>query len=258
MRLMSHKSSRPFLSVVIPAYNEERRLPQTLETIERFLAQQAYDSELIVVDDGSGDRTAAIVESFAATHPRVALIRNDHRGKGYAVRTGMLAARGHIVLFSDADLSTPIEEIKAILPWFDRGYGAVIGSREGKGARRIKEPFYRHFMGRVFNMIVRILTVRGIDDTQCGFKAFRDDVARDVFSRMKLYGENAKRITDAMVTGFDVEVLFLAQKAGIKIKEVPVEWRYGSETKVNPLKDSWRNFRDVVKVRWNDLRGRYN
>jgi hypothetical protein len=144
-----------------------------------------------------------------------------------------------------------------MLPWFERGYGIVIGSREGKGARRIQEPFYRHIMGRVFNMIVRLLTVRGIDDTQCGFKAFRDDVAKDVFTRMKLYGENAKKITDAMVTGFDVEVLFIAQKAGVKIKEVPVEWQYGTETKVNPLKDSWRNFRDVAMVRWNDLRGRY-
>ena len=255
---MTQPSSRPFLSVVVPAYNEERRLPQTLQTIADYLARQSYASELIVVDDGSVDQTAQLVETFCATHPNVKLIRNDHRGKGYAVRTGMLAAKGHIVLFSDADLSTPIEEIAEMLPWFERGYGVVIGSREGKGARRIKEPFYRHLMGRAFNLIVRLLTVRGIDDTQCGFKAFRDDVARDVFSRMKLYGENAKRVTDAMVTGFDVEVLYLAQKAGIKIKEVPVEWRYGNETKVNPLKDSWRNFRDVVMVRWNDLRGKYN
>lgn len=255
---MPAQNSKPFLSVVVPAYNEERRLPQTLATITAYLNQQAYASEVIVVDDGSSDRTAQVVETFIASHPRVTLIRNDHRGKGYAVRTGMLAARGHIVLFSDADLSTPIEEIAEMLPWFERGYGVVIGSREGKGARRIQEPFYRHLMGRVFNMIVRLLAVRGIDDTQCGFKAFRDDVAKDVFSRMKLYGENAKKINDAMVTGFDVEVLFIAQKAGVKIKEVPVEWRYGSETKVNPLKDSWRNFRDVALVRWNDLRGRYN
>lgn len=255
---MTQTSLRPFLSVIVPAYNEERRLPQTLQTISDYLTRQSYASELIVVDDGSVDRTAQIVETFSATHPNVKLIRNDHRGKGYAVRTGMLAARGHIVLFSDADLSTPIEEIAEMLPWFERGYGVVIGSREGKGARRIKEPFYRHIMGRAFNLIVRLLTVRGIDDTQCGFKAFRDDIARDVFSRMKLYGENAKRVTDAMVTGFDVEVLYLAQKAGIKIKQVPVEWRYGNETKVNPLKDSWRNFRDVVMVRWNDLRGKYD
>ena len=242
----------------MPAYNEERRLPQTLEQITAFLARQTYTSELIVVDDGSRDQTAQVAESFGAAHPDVRVIRNDHRGKGYAVRAGVLAARGNIVLFSDADLSTPIEEIAEMLPWFERGYGVVIGSREGSGAKRIKEPFYRHLMGRVFNGIVRLLTVRGINDTQCGFKAFRDEVARDVFSRMRLYGADAKKITDAMVTGFDVEVLFIAQKSGVRIKEVPVEWRYGSETKVNPLKDSWRNFRDVVMVRWNDLRGRYS
>ncbi len=256
-RAISHANPRPFLSVVIPAYNEERRLPQTLERVEAFLAGQSYTNEVIIVDDGSCDRTAEVVEGFQAAHPRVQLIRNDHRGKGYAVRTGMLRARGRIVLFSDADLSTPIEEIAALVPWFDRGYDIVIGSREGAGARRIREPFYRHFMGRIFNFVVRLFTVQGIQDTQCGFKAFRDDVARDVFSRMRLYGENARRVTDSMVTGFDVEVLFLGQKSGYRIKEVPVEWLYSSDTKVNPLRDSWRNFRDVVLVRWNDLRGRY-
>lgn len=259
---------------MIPAFNEERRLPQTLERISEYVARQSYTSELIVVDDGSCDRTADTVEAFRAeaahpleaahpedagqtARPEVRLIRNDHRGKGYAVRTGMLAARGRIILFSDADLSTPIEDLDKLLPWFEQGYAVVIGSREGKGAHRIQEPFYRHLMGRVFNLVVRLLTVRGIDDTQCGFKTFRDDAARDLFNRMRLYGENARRVTGSMVTGFDVEVLFLAQKAGYKIKEVPVEWRYGTETKVNPLKDSWRNFRDVVLVRWNDVRGQY-
>lgn len=257
MTRISSTNSRPFLSIVIPAYNEERRLPQTLDRILEFLAQQPYTSEVIVVDDGSCDRTALVVDALRRAHPGVELIRNDHRGKGYAVRTGMLAARGHIILFSDADLSTPIEEAAELLPWFEQGYSIVIGSREGKGAHRIQEPFYRHIMGRVFNFIVRLLTVRGIQDTQCGFKAFRDDVARDLFTRMKLYGENSKRITDSMVTGFDVEVLFIGQKSGYKIKEVPVEWQYGNETKVNPLKDSFRNLRDVVMVRWNDLRGKY-
>lgn len=255
---ISTSSSRPFLSVVVPAYNEERRLPQTLQAIVDYLAKQTYNSEVVVVDDGSSDGTIQVVNSFIASHSIVVLIRNDHRGKGYAVRAGMLAARGHIVLFSDADLSTPIDEVAKLLPWFERGYGIVIGSREGQGAQRIQEPFYRHIMGRVFNSIVRMLTVRGIDDTQCGFKAFRDDVARDVFTRMKLYGENAKTITGSMVTGFDVEVLFIGQKSGIKIKEVPVEWRYGNESKVNPLKDSWRLFRDMVMVRWNDWQGKYN
>lgn len=250
-------ANRPLVSVVIPAYNEERRLPQTLDRVATYFASQTYASEILVVDDGSSDGTARVVEAFVEGHPTVRLLKNDHRGKGFTVRTGMLAAQGHIVLFSDADLSTPIEEIEKLLPWFERGYDVVIGSREGAGARREREPFYRHLMGRVFNFIVQLLTVRGIQDTQCGFKAFRDEVAQDVFGRMQLYGDDAKKIQGGMVTAFDVEVLFIAHKAGYRIKEVPVEWHYGTETKVNPLKDSWRNFRDVVLVRWNDLRGLY-
>jgi dolichyl-phosphate beta-glucosyltransferase len=245
------------LSVVIPAYNEERRLPQTLDRVSSYLARQNYPSEIVVVDDGSSDQTAAVVKAFTRDHASLRLLQNDHRGKGYTVRTGMLAARGHIVLFSDADLSTPIEDVEKLMPWFERGFDIVIGSREGAGAQRIKEPLYRHLMGRVFNLVVRALTVRGIEDTQCGFKAFRDDVAQDIFSRVQLYGEDAQPVANGMVTAFDVEVLFIGRKSGYRIKEVPVQWRYGTETKVNPLKDSWRNFRDVVVVRWNDLRGRY-
>lgn len=251
-------SDRPFLSVVIPAYNEERRLPQTLQSVADYLARQSYVSEVIVVDDGSVDNTSQVVESFRAARPTVTLIRSDHRGKGHSVRMGVLAAHGHIVLLFDADSSTPIEEIAELLPWFERGYGIVIGSREGTGAKRIKEPFYRHIMGRAFNLIVRLLTVRGIEDTQCGFKAFHDDVARDIFTRTHLYRDNSQTVAGAMVTAYDVEVLFIGQKLGHKIKEIPVEWRYGTESKVNPLKDSWRNFRDVLLVRWNDLRGRYD
>ncbi len=213
---------------------------------------------MIVVDDGSGDRTAEVVEEFRSTHPNVALIRNEHRGKGYTIRTGVLAARGKIVLFFDADSSTPIEDIQKLLPWFERGYAIVIGSREGIGAKRISEPFYRHLMGRVFNFVVRALTVRGIQDTQCGFKALRDDAAREIFARTHLYRDPTRRVRGAMVTAYDVEVLFLGQKLGFKIKQVPVEWRYGTESKVNPIKDSWRNLKDVLMVRWNDLRGRYD
>lgn len=249
--------NNPLVSVVIPAFNEERRLPQTLTRVHTYLAQQNYPTELIIVDDGSSDGTAQVVEAFARAHPSVRLIKNDHRGKGFTVRTGMLAAHGHIVLFSDADLSTPIEDLEKLLPWFERGYDVVIGSREGAGAQRVQEPFYRHMMGRVFNFIVQWLTVRGIEDTQCGFKAFRDDVAHDVFSRMLLYGADSKTVRGSMVTAFDVEVLFIAYKSGYRIKEIPVRWRYGTETKVNPLKDSVRNFRDVLAVRWNDMRGLY-
>lgn len=248
---------RPFLSVIIPAYNEERRLPSTIESVTAYLQRQPYASELIVVDDGSQDRTSAIVEEYRRTQSLVHLIRNDHCGKGYTVRTGMLAGRGEIVLFCDADLSTPIGAIANLLPWFEHGYDIVIASREGIGAHRIKEPFYRHMMGRIFNYIVRLLTVADIQDTQCGFKAFRRTVAQDIFKRVLLYGETARRVSGPMVTAFDVEVLFIGVKCGYKIKEVPTEWIYSDETKVNPLRDSWRNFRDVVLVRWHDLCGRY-
>jgi len=229
-----------------------------LERVLEFCTDQDYRAEIIVVDDGSEDHTAELAEAFAARYPQVYVIRNEHRGKAYTVRTGMLQSRGQYVMFSDADLSTPIEEVTKILSWLERGYDVVIGSREGVGAQRYNEPFYRHLMGRVFNWISRALTVRGIQDTQCGFKAFRTMVAHDLFSRVRLYSENAPVVSEPMVTGFDVEVLFLAQKRGYKIKEVPVEWYYSNETKVNPFKDSWRNLHDVLRVRWNDLKGIYN
>lgn len=255
---MSTHLTRPFLTVIIPAYNEERRLPTTLERISAYLATCSFPSELFIVDDGSQDHTASVVEAFAKTHPNVNLIRNDHRGKGFAVRTGMLAAHGNIMLFCDADLSTPIEELEQLLPWFERGYDIVIASREGLGAQRVKEPFYRHMMGRVFNFIVRTLAVKDIQDTQCGFKAFRDDAARQVFRRVLLYGNNSKPVSGAMVTAFDVEALFLGAKMCFRIKEVPTKWIYSNESRVSPLRDSLRNLRDVIMVRWNDARGLYD
>lgn len=248
----------PHLSVVIPAYNEARRLPATLERVLHHLNGQDYDANVIVVDDGSTDGTADVARQYDHQHRRVDVIENPHQGKGATVRRGMLAAEGEIILFTDADLSAPIEEIDRLLPWFDEGYDVVIGSREGAGARRFNEPLYRHLMGRVFNFLVRLLTVEGIQDTQCGFKAFRRDVARDLFGRMRLYSDSGEAVEGAMVTAFDVEILFLAQRLGYQIREVPVEWHYSNETKVNPVKDSWRNLRDVLRVRWNAVRGVYN
>lgn len=252
------EQTHPFLTIVIPAYNEARRLPATLERILGFLDQQDYAARVIVVDDGSTDGTATVARRYDQRHRRVEVIENPHQGKGATVRRGMLAAEGDIALFSDADLSTPIEEVERLLPWFDEGYDVVIGSREGTGARRYDEPFYRHLMGRVFNTLVQTLTVQGIQDTQCGFKAFRREVARDLFNRMQLYRDDDKPIEGAMVTAFDVEILYLAQRLGYRIREVPVEWHYSNETKVSPLKDSWRNLRDVLAVRWNALRGVYD
>lgn len=247
----------PFLSVVVPAYNEQRRLHATLDAILTFVAAQPFDAEVIVVDDGSTDSTVQIAETLSASHANLRVIRNDHRGKGYTVRTGMLLAQGKYVLFTDADLAVPMDEWAKLAPAFDSGYDIVIGSREGLGARRLGEPRYRHFMGRIFNGIVRLIALGGIQDTQCGFKAFRRDVAQHLFNSVQLYGADAKVVQGAAVTAFDVEVLFLARKFDYRIKEVPVTWRYGAETKVDPVRDSWRNFSDVLRVRWNDLRGRY-
>jgi len=247
----------PYLSIVVPAYNEERRLPATLARILCYLDEQPYDGEVIVVDDGSEDRTAEIVRGLMPRYPNLRLIENDHRGKGYAVRTGMLAAKGQVVLFCDADLAVPIEETGRLLAWLEEGYDIAIGSREGLGARRYGEPWHRHLMGRVFNLLVRLIAVGHFKDTQCGFKCFRGEVARDLFSSVRLYGEGARPIKGAAATAFDVEVLFLALKRGYRVAEVPVEWHYGLQSKVNPLTDSIRMFRDVLLVRFNDWRGVY-
>jgi dolichyl-phosphate beta-glucosyltransferase len=243
----------PYLSIVIPAYNEERRLPGTLAAIAAYLAAQPWSSELIVVDDGSSDNTAAV-----AARPGVQLIRRDHRGKGFAVRAGALAARGEFVLLCDADLAVPIAEWVKMEAFFSAGYDVVIGSREGIGATREGEPWYRHVMGRVFNLIIKLVALRDINDTQCGFKALRGPVAQDLFRRVRIYGDDAPVVQGAAVTAYDVELLFLARKRGYRIAEVPVRWQYGTETKVSPVRDSLRNLRDVLQVRLNDLRGRYS
>jgi len=257
VRAINTEDKTPVLSIVIPAYNEERRLPRYLKSIIEYLRERAYPAEILVVDDGSEDSTVSAVASFASDFPDLRVVRNLHMGKAVAVTTGMLQARGRYVLFCDADGATPIEELDKLLPHLESGYDVVIGSREGATARRFDEPWYRHLMGRVFNLITQLLAVRGIQDTQCGFKAFRRSAAQDIFRGLRLYqpGENA--VAGAMVTGFDVEVLFLAQKLGYSIKEVPVHWYYSDESKVNPLRDSLRNLGDVLRVRLNDLRGRY-
>jgi len=251
------KATDLYLSIIVPAYNEEHRLPQTLRSILSYVQARAYTAEVIVVDDGSTDRTASVVADLAATNPTIRLIRNEHYGKAYTVRTGVLAANGRLVLFTDADGATPIEEADKLLPLLEGEYDVAIASREGAGAVRYDEPPLRHFMGRIFNLIVRTLAVPDIRDTQCGFKAFRAEAARKLFGNMQLYSSPTRTVQGPMVTGFDVEILFLARKWHYRIAEVPVQWYYGEDSKVNRLKDSWRNLRDVLRVRWNDIRGRY-
>jgi glycosyltransferase involved in cell wall biosynthesis len=255
--IAENRAQEPYLSVVIPAYNEASRLPATLDKVMSYLEGCTYTYEVLVVDDGSEDRTADIVEEIAASHPYLTAIRNPHRGKGYAVRTGMLRATGRFILYSDADLSAPIEEVEKLLPYLEGKYDVAIGSREGIGAARYDEPHYRHLMGRVFNTFVRVVALPQFNDTQCGFKAFRKEAAHTLFRNLHLYGDNTADIKGAMVTGFDVEVLYLALKWDYKVKEVPVHWYYSPGTKVNPLKDTFRMLKDITKVRVNDVRGTY-
>lgn len=236
----------PLLSLVIPAYNEESRLPATLTRISDALELRGEPYEVLVVVNGSTDRTADVVKAAAVRDPNIRLIVTPLAGKGRAVRIGVTESRGNRIVFADADLSTPIEEVVGLTDQLDAKHQVVIASREGGGARRMGEPYLRHLMGRVFNMLVQALAVRGIQDTQCGFKAFTRACARDVFSRQRIVG-----------FGFDVEVLFVARKLGYGIKEVPVTWEYAASSRVDPLRDTIRMFRDVLRVRLNDLRGEY-
>ena len=201
---------------------------------------------MLVVDDGSTDATVAVVESFAAQHPYISVLKNPHRGKGYAIKSGMLAARGDYRFMCDADLSMPIEELARFLPPQCEGYDIAIGSREGGGAHRYNEPFHRHLMGRVFNAMVQLLTVRGLSDTQCGFKCFRAGAAEALFPLQRTDGWS-----------FDVEVLFLAQRRGLRIAEVPISWHYKKESRVNPLRDTFNMFVETMSIRWNYWTGKY-
>ncbi len=249
-------ATRPALSVVIPAYNEAARLPSTLRAVLDFLVRRGEPWEVIVADDGSDDGTAAVVEALAGGCA-VRCLRLPHRGKAAAVRAGVAAAQGEIVVFTDADLSTPIEYVDDAARLLRGGWDVVIGSREGEGARRIGEPVHRHLMGRVFNYAVQALLVPGISDTQCGFKAFRAAAARDIFAHAYLYSNGVGPIRGPLVTGFDVELLFLARKRGYRVYELPVTWRHVEGSKVRPGHDAVRMLRDVLQVRLNDLRGRY-
>lgn len=234
-------------SLIIPAFNEERRMPDSLRRVVQFVQGQAEPIEVIVVDDGSSDRTAAIVDELAQQVPFVTLIRNPHGGKGAAIKTGIAHGRGQYLVISDTDLSVPIEMLAKFLPPALADYDVAIASREVPGARRINEPQYRHLMGRVYNLLVRLVAVPGIQDTQCGFKAFRREVAREVFPCQTIEG-----------WGFDVEILFIARRRGYRIVEVPVDWYYGRESKIRPVSDTLRMVRELFQVRRNARHGLYD
>ncbi len=231
------------LSVVIPCYNEEQRLPRTIEQVERFLDERKTDYELILVDDGSADGTRQVMDAAAARHASVRVEALPHnRGKGRALAVGVEAARGDEILVTDADLSTPIEELDKLQAALNGGAGVAIASRALRASRvEVSQPIYRVLMGKGFNLIVQAVLLPGIWDTQCGFKLFRGDVAHRVFANLT---------TDGF--GYDPEVLFRARKQGVKIAEVPVVWRNSAPTKVSPIKSSLDMLKHVVRLR---LRG---
>jgi dolichyl-phosphate beta-glucosyltransferase len=234
--------NEPDLSVIIPAFNEAGRLPRTLERVNAFLRQWSRSYEVLVADDGSTDETAQKARDAGAT-----VLRDDrNRGKGHAVRRGMLAARGQRLLMTDADLSTPIEELPRFLARMDEGFEVVIGSRALPGSTiEVHQPWYRENMGRVYNLFVRALALPGLRDTQCGFKLWSARAAREAFAAARLDGFS-----------FDVEALYVARKRGYRIAELPVTWRNDAASRVG-LGGGSRAFPDLLRIRWHDWKGRY-
>ena len=251
---MSDSTQTVFLSIIIPAYNEERRLPPSLEKIVAFLQVQPYTSEVMVVENGSTDATTQVVQAFIdARQNRSDKVRctllHSNPGKGAAVKRGMLAAQGMYRFICDADLAMPIEEITKFLPPIhaDGAFDIAIASRELPGAVRYNEPTYRHVMGRVFNFLVRLLAVPDIQDTQCGFKMFTCEAALSLFPLQRIDG-----------WGFDVEVLYVAQQHGLHLVEVPINWYYQDDSRVRPIHDTVNMVRELLKIRRNGRAGLYD
>ena len=244
--------SRPFLTIIIPAYNEAQRLPDSLTKIADYLRNQSFVTEILVVENRSTDETSAVVREFAAmvsdSDPFTLDLLHSAPGKGAAVKTGMLVGKGDYLFICDADLSMPIEEVAKFLPPQQEpdGFDVAIASREIAGAVRYNEPFYRHLMGRVFNHVVQKLIMPGIEDTQCGFKMFTREAAAQVFPHQTIDG-----------WGFDPEILYISRIRGLKLVEVPINWYYMAESRVNPLFDTINMVREVLRVRVNGLRGIY-
>jgi dolichyl-phosphate beta-glucosyltransferase len=227
------------LSVVVPCYNEERRLPVALAVAKRYLERSERAFELILVDDGSTDQTGKIIRKAAETLPYVRPVRVlPNRGKGRAVTEGVLSSRGDLVLVSDVDFSAPIDELPRLEEAIIQGADVAIGSRAKRGAREVLQPLHRQLMGKTFNLIVQSLLLPGIWDTQCGFKLFKGEVARELAPSLQIEG-----------FAYDVELLYLAKLAGYRIREIPVRWINSDTTRVSPLRDSTRMLRDVVKLR---------
>jgi len=234
------------ISLVIPAYNEEKLIVSSIKNILTYMIKNKYNFEVIVVDDGSKDKTKEKVRSIKDKHVKL-LSYKPNKGKGHAVKTGMLAAKGDLLLFLDADLSTPIEEIEKVIPQI-KTYDVVIASRALKESKiKVHQPFYRELIGKVFNKMVQLLAVWGIKDTQCGFKMFTRKAANIIFKRQRIYG-----------WAFDVELLFIAKKYHLKIKEMPVTWINEGDSRVSPIKSSIQMFLQILRINLNNIRGYYN
>ncbi len=247
---------KPFLSIIIPSFNEEKNFKRgALRKVAVYLRTVSYSYEVLLVDDGSTDASPDLIQQFVENKQNWRLIKNPHQGKAATVSRGVTKAKGENILFIDFDQSTPLSEVEKLLLFLKKGYQVIIGSREIKGAKREKEPFYRHLMGKVFNLVVQFFTLPGIHDTQCGFKLFKSQAAKDLFFKLKIYKPG--KIKEAFTGAFDVELLYLAQKKGYRIAEVPVFWQHYETSRVNPIKDSLKMFFDVLKIRIYDLLGRY-
>lgn len=246
-----------YLSVIIPCFNEEKNLEHgVLEDVDKYLGKQKYGSEVIVSDDGSTDHSLGIAERFAKSHPRFRVLRNIHAGKPFAIRSGLLSAKGEITLFSDMDQSTPISEAGKIIPFFSQGYDVVIGSR---GTERKNFSWYRKLMSRAFFAFRRMIILPEIKDTQCGFKAFKTGVGKKIFNKMLIF-ENQTRAKGWTVGAWDVEMLFVAKKMGFRIGEVVVNWQsrdFSTSKKQNFLKESKEMLLEILKTRISDWRGFY-
>lgn len=240
--------SRPFLSIIIPAHNEEARLPPSLAQIDAFLQRQPFDAEVVIVENGSHDRTFAVAQAHADSLSYVCALQSPagQRGKGLAVKQGMLAARGEWRFICDADLSMRIDELARFLPPETTGCDIIIASREAPGAIRVGEPTYRHLMGRINNWIIKLAALRSFEDTQCGFKLFRASVAEDLFGVQRMNG-----------IGFDVELLFIAQRRGYTVKEVPITWYYDPYSTMRLWDDSLNMLREIWQIRRNWRQGYY-
>lgn len=239
--------STPFLSIVIPAHNEESRLPRTLGQIFSFLEKQTYSSEVIIVENGSSDRTLEFAQEYTLRHPNLTVHHEEQAGKGNALRRGISEARGEYRFICDADLSMPIEELQKFLPPVLNDFDIALGSREAPGSIRYHEPSYRHLGGRAINFLIRLLILPGLNDTQCGFKCFRAETTEVIIRQQTLTGWS-----------FDIELLYLARRKKLRIKEVPIQWYFDPDSKVNAVRDALRMIGDIFRIHLNAMRGRYD